>query len=483
MLDARALCVQVRGLVRDGAIHNVVVSPGPGTPEHAEDIGGVLALLKELDDVPVLGVCLGHQALAVAHGARVARAPEPIHGRLSGVRHSGHALFRGIPSGHAAGFDVVRYHSLVVVERTLPPMLEPIAWTDGGHLCLSLQTDTARHAQHGDASGDSVLMALAHRERPHFGVQFHPESVATRYGAQLLANFAAISARHHALPPPLPAALPPTADAAIAALHATRQVTPAGAARDGPAAAAQPLELLHRTVPLAAGVTGAHIMAALGWAGAADTFWLDSSEQDRGRFSFLGGPGGPLWRRMTYCLGPPCATSAAGPPLGSRDGGKTASMSGAVEAPHGSSWLGRGAAGSGGTATVTYADGSQTSESCTLQAWLERFMQQHALPSDHAVAAALPFDFWGGLVGYVGYEMKAECGGQAAHRSRCASLSTACCSAHHARQSAHLDAIQVCNANVSGMLQTSSIERPHGRVTTLQPAMSSMGARRSMQAR
>lgn len=423
VLEACALCVQVRRLAREGAIQNVVVSPGPGTPERAEDVGSVLALLRDLGDVPVLGVCLGHQALAVAHGARVARAPQPIHGRLSGVRHSGHALFHNIPSGHAGGFDVVRYHSLVVLEDTLPPSLSPIAWTDGGDLCLALDTDTARHAPHGAAAG-SVLMALAHRERPHFGVQFHPESIATRYGAQLVANFAALTARHLALPPPLPAALPPAADDAMRAQRPPQRAGPTAPRTVSTDAAAQALELLHREVPLAAGVTGAHLMAALGWAGAADTFWLDSSEEDRGRFSFLGGPGGPLWRRMTYTLAPP----------GSASDDSAAPASGAAEAPHRGSWLGRGAVGGCGTASVQLSDGTRTSERCTLQRWLERFMRQHVLPTDHPVASALPFDFWGGLVGFVGYEMKAECGGSAAHRSGCAWLACACWSAHSAAQ-------------------------------------------------
>ncbi|MCB9679260.1 MAG: aminodeoxychorismate synthase component I [Alphaproteobacteria bacterium] len=149
------------------------ISPGPGTPERAEDLGHSAKLLD--GDLPVLGVCLGLQALVHHHGGRVVRG-EPFHGRTSLVRHDGTGLFEGLPDP----LSVVRYHSLVC--RDLPACIEPLAWT-----------------------GD-VLMAARHRTRPHFGVQFHPESILTEAGDALVRNFlrACGISGEWAAPPPRP---------------------------------------------------------------------------------------------------------------------------------------------------------------------------------------------------------------------------------------------------------------------------------------
>ena len=137
----------------------IVLSPGPGRPE---DAGGCLDLIRLRSRVPLLGVCLGHQALGVAFGATVDRAPRLMHGKTSPVRHGDAGVFTGLPNP----FDATRYHSLEVKEATLPPELEPLAWAD-----------------------DGTLMGMRHRELPYWGVQFHPESVLTASGPQLLANF------------------------------------------------------------------------------------------------------------------------------------------------------------------------------------------------------------------------------------------------------------------------------------------------------
>ncbi len=139
----------------------IVVSPGPGRPESAGRTIETIRLAEERG-IPLLGVCLGHQAIAAAHGGIVERAPAPRHGKISRVAHSGTGLFAGLPNPFEAG----RYHSLVVREEGLPGELEVTA-----------------------KSEDGLVMALAHRSKPVFGVQFHPESVLTPEGEKLLGNF------------------------------------------------------------------------------------------------------------------------------------------------------------------------------------------------------------------------------------------------------------------------------------------------------
>ena len=138
----------------------IVLSPGPGYPESA---GICLDLVREAaGTVPLLGVCLGHQAIGQAFGARIARAPTLMHGKLSPIRHAGNGLFEGLPQD----FKATRYHSLAVERDSLPETLTVNAETDQG-----------------------VIMGLAHRDYPLFGVQFHPESIASEHGHPLLANF------------------------------------------------------------------------------------------------------------------------------------------------------------------------------------------------------------------------------------------------------------------------------------------------------
>ncbi len=146
--------------VRAAAPEAIVLSPGPCTPREA---GCSLAVVEQLAGrVPLLGVCLGHQAIAEALGARIVRAGEPVHGRASPIRHDGRGVFRGLPNPIAA----CRYHSLVVDEASLPDCLEVSARTD-----------------------DGTVMALRHRRAPVVGLQFHPESILTDAGYRLLAGF------------------------------------------------------------------------------------------------------------------------------------------------------------------------------------------------------------------------------------------------------------------------------------------------------
>jgi anthranilate synthase/aminodeoxychorismate synthase-like glutamine amidotransferase len=142
----------------------IVLSPGPKSPEETEPTNAVIRQFA--GQIPILGVCLGHQCAAHVFGARVVRAERLMHGKTSPVLHSGRSLFRGIPSPFAA----TRYHSLLVDRESLPPELEVIAWTAEGE-----------------------VMGIEHRDFPLWGVQFHPESILTAEGKTLLANFLALA--------------------------------------------------------------------------------------------------------------------------------------------------------------------------------------------------------------------------------------------------------------------------------------------------
>ena len=301
-------------LARLGA-DNVVISPGPGRPEHPRDVGVTLdALLRA--EVPVLGVCLGHQALAHVLGGTVEHAPEVMHGRLSPIHHDDSALFAGIPQG----FLAVRYHSLVV--GAVPAELRVSARTPEG-----------------------VIMGLEHRERPLFGVQFHPESVSTRHGRRLLENFRDLT---HARP---------------GAASRRRRQPARPAARTPPAGA----RIHHRRLD-----TWCEPEAVFGelYADRENAVWLDSARPDPGvaRFSFVGAPDGPLGQVVRYD----------------------------VET---------------GTLVVDRASGRETLTASVLD-YLRAELTR--LRTD---APELPFDFTCGFAGYLGYELKAECGGRLEHSS------------------------------------------------------------------
>jgi anthranilate synthase/aminodeoxychorismate synthase-like glutamine amidotransferase len=145
-----------------GHYDSVVLSPGPGRPAEA---GVTPVIVKEMSgQIPILGVCLGHQAIGEVFGGKIARAPRLMHGKTSMIKHNGRGLFSGIPNP----FEATRYHSLIVARDSCPESLEVTAETD-----------------------DGIIMGLRHREHPTVGVQFHPESILTREGKSLLANFLA----------------------------------------------------------------------------------------------------------------------------------------------------------------------------------------------------------------------------------------------------------------------------------------------------
>jgi para-aminobenzoate synthetase len=149
----------------------VVLSPGPGRPERIGDFGVCAAAIRD-GRLPLLGVCLGHQGIGWVHGGQIEHAERAVHGRADRISHAGAPLFDGIPSG----FYGVRYHSLRLASP-LPPALEEIAWAD-----------------------DGTTMAVAHRSLPQWGVQFHPESIATEHGRRLLANFRDLATSRQGVP-------------------------------------------------------------------------------------------------------------------------------------------------------------------------------------------------------------------------------------------------------------------------------------------
>jgi len=142
-------------------IDAIVISPGPCTPNEAGI--SVQVIKKYMGKYPILGVCLGHQSIGAAFGAKIVKAKCLMHGKTSDIYHTGEGLFKGIPSP----FKAVRYHSLVIDRSTLPDEIEITAWT----------------------KEDNEIMAIAHKELPLWGVQFHPESILTEHGKKLLKNF------------------------------------------------------------------------------------------------------------------------------------------------------------------------------------------------------------------------------------------------------------------------------------------------------
>src|SRR5215218_4979907 len=301
-------------------VDNIVISPGPGRPERERDVGVTLDVLQSAT-VPVLGVCLGHQALAHITGGAIDHAPEVMHGRVSRIHHDGRGLFERIPQGFAA----VRYHSLVV--GAVPAALRVTAWTP-----------------------DQVVMGLGHRTRPLWGVQFHPESISTEHGRTLVRNFRDLTRAHRR--------------------------SPAGAPRHARQAAGG-VHVRHR--PLETWCDPEVAFVAL-FGDREHAVWLDSSRVEPGlsRFSFIGAPDGPLGQVVRYDV----ATRAL---------------------------------------TVERAGGREALRERVLD-YCERELAR--LGAD---VPELPFDFTCGFAGYLGYELKADCGGKLVHRSTLPDAALAFC--------------------------------------------------------
>jgi len=328
---------------------NVVLSPGPGRPERERDFGVCADAIRHCE-APLLGVCLGHQGLGWVHGGRVAAAPEPMHGRVRAVEHAGAPLFAGIP----ARFEATRYHSLCLA-RPLPDELEEIAWAD-----------------------DGVAMALAHRSRPQWGVQFHPESIATEHGRRLLANFRDLTTAAPRLRGSKstksagtePRNRGPEFRGSESKDFVEKEPRNGGEVGIGGDAGGVALELRWRRAMVGSGGAPdpARAFEAL-YGDSRCAFWLDSSSPDNGgRFSFMGDASGPLAATVTYDL----ADRAV---------------------------------------TVERGDDTEIHDESIFD-YLER-----ELARLRPLATDLPFDFDCGFAGYLGYELKSECGSETHHRS------------------------------------------------------------------
>lgn len=286
---------------------NVVISPGPGRPTTPRDLGISSRVVLETE-LPIFGVCLGHQAICQLLGGSVDLAPIPMHGRISDVVHSGVDLFAGIPSP----FAVVRYHSLTAID--LPDELEACAWT-----------------------ADGIVMGVRHRTRPVWGVQFHPESISTQYGRELLANFRDLTRAR--------ASSTPNFVESPYSIESHRI--------DGEFDTQRVFEELFAAGP--------------------NSFWLDGSSalEPGSRFTIMGDCSGPRAEYVTY---------------------RVAERQ----------------------VKVTRADGTTEEIDSTFFEYLNLQLKQRNTPPRHD----LPFAFGLGYVGYLGYELKADVGGQLVHTAQ-----------------------------------------------------------------
>ncbi|KAH6763597.1 para-aminobenzoate synthase family protein [Perilla frutescens var. hirtella] len=420
-------------LYEEKAFDNIVISPGPGSPTCAADIGICLRLLCECRDIPILGVCLGHQALGYVHGAQIIHAPEPIHGRLSDIEHNACELFNGVPSGRNSGFKVVRYHSLVIDPSSLPRDLIPIAWTSSNETtpflgiqnfdsCVdgferqggpnffakSLSTNSENGLQwHSSDSQElrarNILMGIMHSSRPHYGLQFHPESVATCHGRQIFKNFAEITKDHwsrlrssldskrkfyYSACMQVPAVDQLFQDVArskhlMNGFDNLKHASLCNLMKPPHSRYAKYMKLRWRKLECSANQVGGagNIFSELfGSHHAGNTFWLDSSstEMNRARFSFMGGKGGSLWRQVTFRLSNKSCSDVA--------------------------------FSHGGDLSIEDSEGSLTNT--YLEKGFFDFLNQEleSFCYDAADFEGLPFDFYGGYIGYIGYDLKVECG-------------------------------------------------------------------------
>jgi para-aminobenzoate synthetase len=313
-----------REIISREAFGCVLVSPGPGTVINPNDVHVSRDALEQ-NDIPVLGVCLGHQGLAYVHGAEIKHAPVPFHGRISTIHHDGSGLFEGLPPR----FDAVRYHSLVVCPQSLPDQLIVTARTECG-----------------------LIMGLRHLSLPKWGVQFHPESILSSHGMRIISNFRDEAYRHAGK------MVPPRRLQSVAPDRVTEPAFAARIQSDRPTGNDIQLEAFTRRLA-GSDLDPEDVFLSL-YADRDNCFWLDSqsAERESARFSFMGYAEGSV---LTY----------------------------------------------------TAADAASNATSARYLAALESRLEAAVVRGGRD----LPFEFRGGYVGYLSYEMKAAFGAATTHRS------------------------------------------------------------------
>lgn len=334
-----------------------VLSPGPGRPERWHDFGVCRDILS-YSEVPVLGICLGHQGIGNLLEGGVASAPEPMHGRLSNVRHRGTGIFNGVPQD----FSVVRYHSLAIT-GPVGPEGHVVAWAD-----------------------DGVVMGVEHDSRPIWGVQFHPESIATEFGDRIARNFFELAERHSASPSARQSQVPRrrSEDSPQARVNGTST----GVARDW--------TVLARTLEGAAPTE--HLYERL-FADADTSFWLDSADAPTwlAQCSYMGTSAGPGERHLSYDV----------------DAAAT---------------------------TIRTAAGEEVRHGSIFELLDEETQAVQAEPP-----IGVDRGLMGGFVGYLGYELKADCGSQNVHSSdlpdAAMMFANRVVAVDHARQRTHVFAL------------------------------------------
>ena len=321
---------------------NIVISPGPGRPERKRDFGNCSDIIKNCE-VPLLGVCLGHQGLCQTLGGTVNYAPECMHGRISKIYHKGNGLYKNIPSP----FEAVRYHSLTVEE--VPDEFEVSSWTE-----------------------DSLIMGVRHRNRNLWGVQFHPESICSEFGKLLINNFKEITEDYLREHPPSrrkmdrgPKKKYGTDIDVVSNLGSI--ANPSGEHTVRSHIDGKRVRLEMRRIRIG-DLDSQSIFLNL-YSNSPKAFWLDTSlETPFSRFSFMGDASGPFSEYITYNLS---------------------------------------------EKTVSVFKGSKKEDiNNTLFDYLNQKLNERYIESKN-----LPFDFNLGYVGYLGYELKADCFGNPAHPS------------------------------------------------------------------
>jgi para-aminobenzoate synthetase len=334
-----------------------VLSPGPGRPERWHDFGVCRDILS-YSEVPVLGICLGHQGIGNLLEGGVTSAPQPMHGRLSHVRHRGTGIFNGVPQD----FSVVRYHSLAIT-GPVGPEGHVVAWAD-----------------------DGVVMGVEHDSRPMWGVQFHPESIATEFGDRIARNFFELAERHSASSSARQSQVPRRR--ADDSPQARVNGTSAGVARDW--------TVLVRTLEGAAATE--HLYERL-FADADTSFWLDSADAPTwlAQCSYMGTSAGPGERHLSYDVD--AAATTIRTPAGE-------------EVRHGSIFE-------------------------LLDEEMKAIQAEPPIGVDRGLM--------GGFVGYLGYELKADCGSQNVHSSdlpdAAMMFANRVVAVDHARQRTHVFAL------------------------------------------